>query len=203
MPAMSPFMTVGTITNWRKKEGEAFARGEVLLQIESDIATIDVEAETAGILGKILVPDGSTDIPVEQVIALVVNNDRQLAPPSLHVPGTPPPYNPTPIPPSRSLASPVHATFNQPFLSPTLRSPRLGEISPGFQHHRGMATQHARAPKLAIVPPSPRITVSLPIKSTSKTMNMDMSTSSSQARERPAAPLDGPVCAILIPAKLD
>ena len=71
MPAMSPLMTEGTITRWKKKEGEAFAAGDVLLQIvryyaflricanaalqESDIAMIDVEAHTPGILGKILV----------------------------------------------------------------------------------------------------------------------------------------------------
>ncbi|KAG5649585.1 hypothetical protein H0H81_002999, partial [Sphagnurus paluster] len=54
MPAMSPFMTAGTITRWKKKEGEAFAPGDVLLQIESGIAMVDVEAESAGILGKIL-----------------------------------------------------------------------------------------------------------------------------------------------------
>lgn len=73
MPAMSPFMTEGTITRWKIREGEAFSVGDVLLQIvsdyvatcfkcliwsrlqESDIAMIDVEAQSAGILGKILV----------------------------------------------------------------------------------------------------------------------------------------------------
>jgi hypothetical protein len=76
MPAMSPLMTEGTITRWKIKEGDAFAPGDVLLQIvnnfhdvfhgpvrlksfvrlqESEIATIDVEAHSPGILGKILV----------------------------------------------------------------------------------------------------------------------------------------------------
>ena len=75
MPAMSPLMTEGTITRWKIKEGDAFAPGDVLLQIvtsftthfgpvklkllvhlqESEIATIDVEAHNPGILGKILV----------------------------------------------------------------------------------------------------------------------------------------------------
>jgi pyruvate dehydrogenase E2 component (dihydrolipoamide acetyltransferase) len=75
MPAMSPLMNEGTITRWKKKEGEAFAPGDVLLQIvctvvyccntsshsyprhlqESDIAVIDVEAHSPGIIGKIIV----------------------------------------------------------------------------------------------------------------------------------------------------
>ncbi|KAG6845216.1 hypothetical protein H0H87_012543 [Tephrocybe sp. NHM501043] len=163
MPAMSPFMTTGTITRWNKKEGEAFAAGDVLLQIESDIAVIDVEAETSGVLGKILLPDGSQNVPVEQVIALVTN-ERDLSNLSYQVGPTPPPYNPIPSPPSRAMPSPVRTeVFNQPFLSPTHRSPTLAEMHHGHHHHRGMATHHARGQKLTIVPPSPRLTVSLPI----------------------------------------
>ncbi|KAG6918016.1 hypothetical protein DXG01_016868 [Tephrocybe rancida] len=184
MPAMSPFMTTGTITRWNKKEGEAFAAGDVLLQIESDIATIDVEAESSGVLGKILVsgdifapvlfshhevssqlPDGSQNIPVEQVIALVVN-DRGLTNIPYQAGPIASPYNPIPSSPSRSMISPTRTesfNFNQPFLSPIHRSPTLAEMQHGHHHHRGMAMRHARGQKLTIVPPSPRLTVSLPI----------------------------------------
>lgn len=55
MPAMSPTMTEGGIASWKKKEGEAFAAGDVLLEIETDKATIDVEAQDDGILVKIMV----------------------------------------------------------------------------------------------------------------------------------------------------
>jgi len=79
MPAMSPWMTEGTITRWKIKEGDAFAPGDVLLEIESEIATIDVEAHSPGILGKILLPDGTTNVPVEQVIALVAKDMSELA----------------------------------------------------------------------------------------------------------------------------
>jgi len=79
MPAMSPLMTEGTITRWKKKEGEAFVAGDVLLQIESDIYMIDVEAQCPGILGKILMPDGTSNVPVEQVIALVARDTNELA----------------------------------------------------------------------------------------------------------------------------
>ncbi|KAJ3505122.1 hypothetical protein NLJ89_g7578 [Agrocybe chaxingu] len=79
MPAMSPLMTEGTIARWMKKEGEAFQEGDVLLQIETDFYTVDVEAHTPGILGKILTPDGTKNVPIEQVIALVARDTSELA----------------------------------------------------------------------------------------------------------------------------
>jgi len=78
MPAMSPLMTQGTVTRWFKKEGEAFNQGDFLLEIESDIARINVEALNPGILGKILIPAGSRNIPVEQVLALVAKDQEEL-----------------------------------------------------------------------------------------------------------------------------
>ncbi|KAF4604204.1 hypothetical protein EYR40_001387 [Pleurotus pulmonarius] len=71
MPAMSPLMTEGAITRWFKREGEAFKAGEAILEIESDIYRISVEAENPGIMGRILVPAGTEHVPVEQVLALV------------------------------------------------------------------------------------------------------------------------------------
>ncbi|KAF9444332.1 single hybrid motif-containing protein [Macrolepiota fuliginosa MF-IS2] len=111
MPAMSPLMNEGTITRWKKKEGEAFAPGDVLLQIESDIAMIDVEAHSPGILGKILLPDGTTNVPIEQIIALVARDKQELAAlqtMDVSVPA-PPPLNPIPTPPSASV-NPVPRT---------------------------------------------------------------------------------------------
>ena len=52
---MSPTMTEGGIASWKKKEGESFTTGDVLVEIETDKATIDVEAQDDGILGKIIV----------------------------------------------------------------------------------------------------------------------------------------------------
>ncbi|KAL0947486.1 hypothetical protein HGRIS_013590 [Hohenbuehelia grisea] len=96
MPAMSPWMTEGTVTKWFKKEGETFNQGDILLEIESDIARINVEALNPGILGKILIPAGSQNIPVEQALALVAKDqdelsrlqaaEMQAAPPSPHIP---------------------------------------------------------------------------------------------------------------------
>jgi len=81
MPAMSPYMTEGTVRRWAKKEGDAFLVGDVLVQIESGYCghIIDVEAQNSGIMAKILRPDGSTNIPIEQVIALVARTPQELA----------------------------------------------------------------------------------------------------------------------------
>jgi pyruvate dehydrogenase E2 component (dihydrolipoamide acetyltransferase) len=55
MPAMSPTMTEGGIASWKLKEGDTFTAGDVLVEIETDKATIDVEAQDDGFLAKIMV----------------------------------------------------------------------------------------------------------------------------------------------------
>ncbi|KAI0082856.1 single hybrid motif-containing protein [Panus rudis PR-1116 ss-1] len=79
MPAMSPTMTEGAIANWKKKEGESFSAGDVLLEIETDKATIDVEAQDDGVVGKILVPDGTRNVPVGKTIALLAEEGDDLS----------------------------------------------------------------------------------------------------------------------------
>ncbi|KAJ7273014.1 pyruvate dehydrogenase X component [Mycena rebaudengoi] len=79
MPAMSPTMTEGGIAGWKKKDGESFVAGDVLLEIETDKATIDVEAQDDGIMGKILVPDGSKNIVVGKVIALLAEEGDDIS----------------------------------------------------------------------------------------------------------------------------
>ncbi|KIL70712.1 hypothetical protein M378DRAFT_115830 [Amanita muscaria Koide BX008] len=70
MPAMSPTMTEGGIASWKKKEGESFSAGDVLLEIETDKATIDVEGQDDGVVAKILAPDGSKNVKVGAIIAI-------------------------------------------------------------------------------------------------------------------------------------
>ncbi|KAE9410991.1 dihydrolipoamide acetyltransferase [Gymnopus androsaceus JB14] len=71
MPAMSPTMSEGGIASWKKKEGETFVAGDVLLEIETDKATIDVEAQDDGIMAKIIAQDGAKNIKVGSPIAIV------------------------------------------------------------------------------------------------------------------------------------
>ncbi|EKM55977.1 uncharacterized protein PHACADRAFT_256973, partial [Phanerochaete carnosa HHB-10118-sp] len=80
-------MTEGGIASWKKKEGESFSAGDVLLEIETDKATIDVEAQEDGIVGKILIPDGTKNIPVGKVIALLAEEGDNIS--NLEVPQEP------------------------------------------------------------------------------------------------------------------
>src|SRR5271166_5956420 len=79
MPALSPTMTEGTLARWLKKEGDAVRSGDVIAEIETDKATMEVEAAEDGILGKILVPDGTSGVKVNEPIA-ILNGDGEEAP---------------------------------------------------------------------------------------------------------------------------
>ncbi|PIA15600.1 hypothetical protein COEREDRAFT_81925 [Coemansia reversa NRRL 1564] len=71
MPALSPTMTQGGIARWEKKEGESFAAGDLLLQIETDKAQMDVEAQDDGVLVKIIVPEGTQNVAINSPIAII------------------------------------------------------------------------------------------------------------------------------------
>ncbi|WP_439514480.1 pyruvate dehydrogenase complex dihydrolipoamide acetyltransferase [Oceanibaculum nanhaiense] len=68
MPALSPTMTEGTLAKWLKKEGDSVASGDVIAEIETDKATMEVESADEGVLGKIVVPDGTEGVPVNEII---------------------------------------------------------------------------------------------------------------------------------------
>ncbi|MBO1324205.1 pyruvate dehydrogenase complex E1 component subunit beta [Acetobacter sp. TBRC 12305] len=72
MPALSPTMTEGKLARWLKKEGDTISGGDVLAEIETDKATMEVEAVDEGILGRILVPEGTEGIAVNAPIAVLV-----------------------------------------------------------------------------------------------------------------------------------
>ena len=71
MPALSPTMEQGKLTKWLKKEGDAVRSGDVLAEIETDKATMEVEAIDDGTLAKILVPDGTDNVAVNTPIAVI------------------------------------------------------------------------------------------------------------------------------------
>ena len=79
MPALSPTMTEGTIAKWLKAEGDTVSSGDVLAEIETDKATMELEAIEDGILGKILSPEGSEGIPVNQPIAVIFEEGEDAA----------------------------------------------------------------------------------------------------------------------------
>ncbi|MCX7384456.1 MAG: pyruvate dehydrogenase complex dihydrolipoamide acetyltransferase [Alphaproteobacteria bacterium] len=73
MPALSPTMTEGTLARWLKKEGDTVKAGDVIAEIETDKATMEVEAVDEGVLGKILVADGTEGVKVNAPIAILVD----------------------------------------------------------------------------------------------------------------------------------
>jgi pyruvate dehydrogenase E2 component (dihydrolipoamide acetyltransferase) len=79
MPALSPTMTEGNLTKWLKQEGDKISPGEVIAEIETDKATMEVEAADSGILGKIVVPSGTENVAVNQLIALILEEDEDPA----------------------------------------------------------------------------------------------------------------------------
>src|SRR5262245_16630483 len=72
MPALSPTMEKGNLAKWIKKEGDAVKAGDVIAEIETDKATMEVEAIDEGTLGKILVPEGTADVAVNTPIAMIL-----------------------------------------------------------------------------------------------------------------------------------
>src|SRR5688572_14990095 len=71
MPALSPTMEKGNLAKWLVKEGDKVASGDVIAEIETDKATMEVEAVEEGTVAKILVPEGTSDVPVNNVIAVL------------------------------------------------------------------------------------------------------------------------------------
>jgi len=79
MPALSPTMEKGNLSKWLKKEGDAVKSGDVIAEIETDKATMEVEAVDEGTLGKILVPEGTPDVAVNTPIAMILAEGEDAA----------------------------------------------------------------------------------------------------------------------------
>ncbi len=112
MPAVAPSMTEGNIVKWAKKEGDAVEPGEVLLELETDKAVVEVEAQHKGVLGRILVPEGTNGVKVDTLIALLAVNGED--PRSLAA-GT--------AAPQRAAAPPVPAAAVAPAAAPAAAPP--------------------------------------------------------------------------------
>jgi pyruvate dehydrogenase E2 component (dihydrolipoamide acetyltransferase) len=113
MPALSPTMEKGNLAKWLKKEGDKVRSGDVIAEIETDKATMEVEAVDDGTLAKIVVPEGTQDVPVNDVIAVLAGDGEDVkaagaaggaakAPPK-------PPEAPAPKPAAAAAPSPAPA----------------------------------------------------------------------------------------------
>src|SRR3954468_2903866 len=91
MPALSPTMEQGKLAKWLKKEGDSVKPGDVLAEIETDKATMEVEAIDEGILAKILVPDDTDNVAVNTPIAILAGGGEDVAAAAARAPAAPAP----------------------------------------------------------------------------------------------------------------
>jgi pyruvate dehydrogenase E1 component beta subunit len=103
MPALSPTMEKGNLAKWLKREGDKVKPGDVIAEIETDKATMEVEAIDEGVLGKILVPEGTNDVAVNTPIATILADGE--APGAAAKPTTTPRPQPTSSKPTRAAAA--------------------------------------------------------------------------------------------------
>ncbi len=130
MPALSPTMTDGKLAKWHKKEGDSVESGDVLAEIETDKATMEVEAVDEGTLGKILVAEGTEGVPVNQPIALLLEEgedaaslkDAAAAPAPAPKPAAATPATPAPAP---KPAAPAPAAKPAPAAAPRAAGTRI------------------------------------------------------------------------------
>lgn len=127
MPALSPTMTEGKLARWLKREGETVNSGDVIAEIETDKATMEVEAVDEGVLGKILVAEGSEHVAVNTPIAMILVEGEDAkaltvgtpAPAKATAPAPAAPAAAAPAaPPSPSPAAPAQAAGARIFASP-------------------------------------------------------------------------------------
>src|SRR5579862_7834941 len=102
MPALSPTMTEGKIARWLKSEGDPVHSGDVLAEIETDKATMEVEAVDEGVLAKIVIPEGTDHVAVNTPIALIAENGEDV-----HGAAVKPPAAPAAMPVARAPAQPA------------------------------------------------------------------------------------------------
>ncbi len=123
MPALSPTMEEGTLAKWLKKEGDAVRAGDVIAEIETDKATMEFEAVDEGILGRILIAEGTAGVKVNTPIALMVAEGETAEAPKPAAPATPPPSaapTPTAAPAPAPIMAPKEAG-GRVFASPLAR----------------------------------------------------------------------------------
>jgi pyruvate dehydrogenase E1 component beta subunit len=118
MPALSPTMEEGTLSKWLVKEGDSVSSGDVIAEIETDKATMEVEAVDEGIVGQIRVAEGTENVKVNAVIAVLLEDgesadDAAVAEPSAES-AAPAPIPAEPAPAAQTASAPVPASFPPP-----------------------------------------------------------------------------------------
>src|SRR6266480_1765220 len=127
MPALSPTMEKGNLAKWLKKEGDPVKAGDIIAEIETDKATMEVEAADEGVLAKIVVPEGTADVPVNQLIAVLAGEGEDVKAAAAGAKGGAAPAAAAPKPPPAPETPPRAASVATPSPQP---SPQRGEGVP-------------------------------------------------------------------------
>jgi pyruvate dehydrogenase E1 component beta subunit len=125
MPALSPTMTVGNLAKWLVKEGDTVKSGDILAEIETDKATMEFEAVDEGVLGKILIPAGATDIAVNTPIAVLLQPGESVG--EIAPPAAPAKPKPTAMPASEPAPKPEPTPHRAP--EPAAVAPTASQVS--------------------------------------------------------------------------
>jgi pyruvate dehydrogenase E1 component beta subunit len=140
MPALSPTMEKGNLAKWLKKEGETIKSGDVIAEIETDKATMEVEATDEGTLGKILIPEGTADVAVNTPIATILADGESAA--DL---GKAPAAAPAPAAQEKAAESAPPAAANAEAPQPKAEAPKaVAEPDPEVPPGTEMITQTIR-----------------------------------------------------------
>ena len=123
MPALSPTMTEGKLAQWLKAEGDVVAAGDVLAEIETDKATMEVEAVDEGVLAKIVVPGGTEGVAVNAVIAVLADEGEDAAGVDVDALSTMPSPAPIAAPSAAPSAAPASASEATPAPAPAPPAP--------------------------------------------------------------------------------
>jgi pyruvate dehydrogenase E2 component (dihydrolipoamide acetyltransferase) len=156
MPALSPTMEKGNLAKWLKKEGDKVKTGDILAEIETDKATMEYEAVDDGTLAKILVPEGSADIAVNQPIAILATEGEDVkaaasgAPAKAAAPGAQPATAASPPPAAAAAPAPSPApAATAPASSAPASASKAPAAAPATNGHAGRIFASPLARRLA------------------------------------------------------
>src|SRR6516164_1184214 len=138
MPALSPTMEKGNLAKWLKKEGDAVKTGDVIAEIETDKATMEYEAVDDGVMAKIVVPEGTNDVPVNQLIAVIAQEGEDV----------------------KAAAAAAASAASAPLKTPSAGAPSSPPSPPrgeGAALQAAAASTSAPPPQQAKAPPPPQI----------------------------------------------
>jgi pyruvate dehydrogenase E2 component (dihydrolipoyllysine-residue acetyltransferase) len=144
MPALSPTMEKGNLAKWLKKEGDKVKAGDILAEIETDKATMEYEAIDEGVIAKILVPEGTADIAVNQPIAVLATEGEDVKAASAGAPAAKPNASSPPPPAAKPASVPMPPPPPPPAQSTPTPAPPIAPAPATNGHGRVFASPLAR-----------------------------------------------------------